>query len=435
MLTQSQLDLFRRKYREDLSAPALCGALARTDIRDLAFRPMQAAKLSGEFSVEVKTRGITFQQNSGRCWMFAVLNMLREKVAERLNLEEFKLSGNYMSFWDRLEKANNVLEMAIETATKPMLDRSVEYILSGFHDGGYWDMAADLVSKYGVVPESAMPETYQSTHTSAFMKLLNRKLRADVLELRALVCAGQDPEPRRTEMLSEIYKMECIAFGEPPATFDFSCRDRDGQLHVWHDLTPKQFYMEQIGIDLSQYITITNHPTSGLPMNCHYRFHYIGSMAGSWVRNLNLTQKELQDLCIRQLRDGECVWFGCDSGAHGDRKTGVWDPDSVNYSDLFGGVSLDMSKRDRLESHESYADHAMILVGVNLDADGNPDRWKIENSWGEEVGRKGYFVCSQKYFEEYVYEAIIHRKYLTDAQAALLDTDPMEIPAWYSDWM
>ena len=429
------LEQFRHREAERRELKTLQAALAKTEMKDLAYVPAEAAKLNGDFSIELKTRGVTFQQKSGRCWLYAVLNILREKLSEELNLDKFELSANYLSFYDKLEKANNVLETVIEYADKPLNDRMMEYVLEGVHDGGYWDMAADLVKKYGVVPASAMPETWQSTHTAKFLDLFNTLLRKDAAKLRAVAAAGGDARAEKERMLEEIYRMECIAFGEPPKTFCFEYRDKDGVFHAERELTGRSFYEKYLDGALDDYITVTNHPTRGLPMDLYYVFHYIGSMAERDVVNLNLTAEEMEELTVRQLKDGEPVWFGCDSDAYGDRDKGVWDPDSMDYAGLMGGVDFTMSKGERLEYHDSFATHAMLFVGVNFDGNGKPDRWKIENSWGEEVGRKGYFVCSETYFREYVYEVIVRKKHLTEAQRALLEGEPRRIQPWEGDWL
>ena len=434
-ITQELLNRFREQEAQRRSLKTLQAALAKTALKDLAYVPAAAAKLNGDFAVELKTRGVTWQQNSGRCWLYAVLNILRERISEDCNLDKFELSANYLSFYDKLEKANNFLEMVIENASRPLNDRMMEYILEGIHDGGYWDMAVDLVAKYGVVPASVMPETYQSTHTAKFLTLYNSLLRKDAAKLRAVIAAGGDAQAEKEAMLEEIYRMECVCFGEPPAAFCFEYRDRDNVYHCDRDLTGLSFCKKYVGDVLSDYITVTNHPTHGLPMNLHYVFHYIGSMANRDVVNLNLTAEEMEELTVKQLRDGEPVWFGCDSGAYNDREQGVWDPASLDFSGLMGGIDFDLPKGERLEYHDSFATHAMIFVGVNFDEKGRPDRWKIENSWGEEVGKKGYFVCSEAYFREYVYEVIVRKKHLSEAQLALLDQSPVRIQPWESDWL
>ncbi len=434
-ITLALLDRFRTQEAQRRELKTLQAAMAKTELKELAFVPTAAAKLNGDFTLELKTRGVTFQQKSGRCWLYAVLNILRERISEACELDKFELSANYLSFYDKLEKANNFLELVIENAHKPLNDRMMEYILGGVGDGGYWDMAADLVKKYGVVPASVMPETWQSTHTEKFLKLLNSLLRKDAGKLRAVIAAGEDPQPVKEAMLEEVYRMECIAFGEPPKRFSFEYRDKNNEYHCVRDLTGRAFYEQFVGDTLDDYITVTNHPTHGLPMNLYYVFHYMGSMANRDVINLNLSLEEMEELTIKQLRDGEPVWFGCDAGAYGDRDKGVWDQDSVNWSGLMGGVDFELSKGDRLEYHDSFATHAMIFVGVNFDEAGRPDRWKIENSWGEDVGKKGYFVCSEAYFREYVYEVIVRKKHLTEAQRALLEQPPLRIQPWEGDWL
>lgn len=434
-ITKELLERFRAEAAERKELRTLQAAMAKTELKDLAFVPEAAAKLNGDFAIELKTRGVTFQQRSGRCWLYAVLNILRERISETCRLDKFELSANYLSFYDKLEKANNFLELVIENAHKPLNDRMMEYVLGGVGDGGYWDMATDLVAKYGVVPAAVMPETWQSTHTEKFLKLLNTLLRKDAVRLRAVVADGGDAQAEKEKMLAEIYRMECIVFGEPPKTFSFEYRDKDDVFHCERGLTGRSFYEKFLPGALDEYITVTNHPTHGLPMDLYYVFHYMGSMANRDVINLNLTLEEMEELTVKQLRDGEPVWFGCDSGAWGDRDKGVWDPDSLDFSGLMGGVDFTMSKGDRLEYHDSFATHAMIFVGVNFDENGTPDRWKIENSWGEEAGRKGYFVCSEKYFREFVYEVIVRKKHLTDAQRALLEGEPKRIQPWEGDWL
>ncbi|MBR4655378.1 MAG: C1 family peptidase [Oscillospiraceae bacterium] len=434
-ITLELLERFRAQEAGRKELKTLQAAMAKTELKDLAFIPAAAARLNGDFSLELKTRGVTWQQKSGRCWLYAVLNILREKLSETLGLDKFELSANYLSFYDKLEKANNFLELVIENAHKPLNDRMMEYVLGGVGDGGYWDMATDLVAKYGVVPAWVMPETWQSTHTEKFLKLLNSLLRKDAMRLRAVIAAGGDAQAEKEAMLEEVYRMACIAFGEPPKRFDFEYRDKDGVFHAERGLSGRSFYEKYLPDALDEYVTVTNHPTHGLPMNLYYVFHYMGNMANRDVINLNLSVEEMEELTVKQLRDGEPVWFGCDSGAYGDREKGVWDPESLDYSGLLGGVDFSMSKGDRLESHDSFATHAMIFVGVNFDEDGRPDRWKIENSWGEEVGKKGYFVCSERYFRDFVYEVIVRKKHLTEAQRALLAGEPRRIQPWEGDWL
>lgn len=433
-INDALLRQFRAQVAADPAAAVLNGALAKTDLADLSFVPMQAALHDGPFAVEVKTRGITAQKQSGRCWLFAALNLLREKVAEKCNLDEkFELSQNYLSFYDKLEKANNFLEMVIEQAKEPVKGQSMQYVLRGMVDGGYWCEAAHLVEKYGVVPKTANPESYQSEHTARFLATLNRLLRKDARELRDLVLAGKDPCARKEAMLAEVYKAECIAFGTPVDHFDFTWRDKDKKYHVDRNLTPKEFYDKYVGISLADFQPVINEPTPDKGMDRLIAFHAVENMVGKDMVALNLNQKALENLCIKQLKAGQPVWFACDAGACGARKEGIWDPASVQTEKLLGGFDTTMEKGDRLWYGASSATHAMLLTGVDFDADGNPTRWKIENSWGKDVGKDGYFVCSEAYFKEFVYEAVIHKDHFTPEQLEMLQKEPQYINPWDED--
>lgn len=433
-ITHDMLAQFRTAYEADGQAQVLHSALAKTDMADLAYVPVAGARLKGAFSVEVKTRGITAQQKSGRCWLFAALNILREKVAETCHLDQFELSQNYLSFYDKLEKANNFLEMVIDNVQEPIKGQLMQYVLRGMTDGGYWSEAVDLIEKYGVVPKQVQPETYQSNHTDRFVATLNRLLRKDAMELRELVQDGADPYPRKTAMMAEVYKAACIAFGQPVQNFDFAYRDKDGNYHEERDLTPQAFYQKYVGLSLRDYIAVINEPTADKPLDTPIQFHAVENMAGCDMKALNLSQEALEELCVKQLKNGQAIWFACDAGAFGARKEGIWDPASVQYEALLGGFSTAMPKGKRLEYNSSSATHAMLLTGVHFDKEGKPDRWKIENSWGKDVGDKGYFVCSEAYFKEFVYEAVIDRRHFSPAQLAMLEKEPVVINAWDEDY-
>ncbi len=426
-LSKETIASFRDAYDKDAQAHVLSAAAAKTELKNIAYVPGNAARLNGAFSIELKTRGITAQQKSGRCWMFACLNIMREIVAEKLHLKEFELSQNYITFYDKLEKANNFLEMIIANADKPVNDQMMQYILRGIDDGGYWGMAVDLIKKYGAVPKSAVPETYQSDHTDEFMTLINKLLKKDAMELRQRVQKGEDVSKRKEEMLAEVYKAECIAFGEPADTFDFAYRDEKNEYHIDRNLNPMSFYEKYIGMSLDDYTAVINEPTDNKKMDTPVVFHSMGNMADHDLFALNVNEEEMEALCVKQLEGGEPLWFACDAGAYGARKEGVWDPDSFEYDGLLGGVDLSMPKKDRLELRSSAATHAMLLTGVNFDENHKPDRWKIENSWGKENGRDGYYVCSEAYFKEYVYEAVVNKKYFSKEQLEMLKKEPVVI--------
>ena len=429
-ITSEMIEKFKKDYDKDKNAKVCTAAASGTALEELSFYPMEASKLENNFSIEIKTRGITAQKNSGRCWLFASMNILREIVAENCNLEEFELSGNYLAFWDKFEKMNFFLESVIDSANLEISDRTVNWIMNGIADGGQWDMMVSLIKKYGIVPKTVMPENYQSTHTKTFLNMVNTKLRKDAIELRNMVKVGEDPSERKEEMLEELFKALCICFGRPVDKFDFSYVDKDKNYHVDRDLTPQMFYEKYIKLPLEDYVSVINAPTKDKPYEKAYTVKYLGNVVEGNIRYLNLSMEELKKLAIAQMKDGEPVWFGSDCEKYGNRKEGIWDPDSFIYEEMLGGLDLSLTKAERLDYRDSAMDHAMVLTGVNLDAEGKPDRWKIENSWGEDAGKKGYFIASDAWFDEFTYQVIINKKYLKEEWKKALEEEPIELEPW-----
>lgn len=419
-----------KQYTDDNSSIRSLGcALSKANLMDAAYDANAGRKLTMNFSIDLCSSKVTNQLASGRCWIFAAMNVLREAVAKNCNMENLELSQNYIAFWDKFEKINYFLEAILDSVDLPVGDRTLDWLLQGLNDGGQWDMIADLVKKYGVVPKSAMPETYQSSNTSAMNQMLNTKLREYAIELRALSHDGKPTENRKDEMLCEMYQALCICFGCPPEIFDFDYRDKDKNYHAKR-LTPLEFYEKYVKIDLSDYVSIIHAPTEDKPFGHCYTVKYLGNLVESQVKYLNVEMETLKDLVIRQMKDGELVWFGSDCSKYGDRTSGIWDQDSFALGEALGGLRFDMTKAQRLDYRDSAMNHAMVLVGVNLDADGKPNRWKIENSWGEDKGQNGYFIASDHWFDEFTYQVVIHKKYLNDRQLAALESEPKELAPW-----
>ncbi len=275
-----------------------------------------------------------------------------------------------------------------------------------------------------------MPETEQSKSTRGISQIINMKIHKDAAELRRLVAEGKDASARKDEMLVEYFKALCIAFGRPVDTFDFEYTDKNGKYHVDRDMTPKSFYDKYIGLDLDQYVNVINGPTQDKPYGKTYTVKYLGNVVEGHIKYLNLPMEQLKELVVKQMQAGELVWFGSDCGKFGDRDGGIWDPDSFLFGEVLGGFDLTMSKADRLDYRDSAMNHAMVLCGVNLDAAGKPNRWKIENSWGEGAGRKGYYAASDSWFDQFVYQVVINKKFLSDEQRAALEQEPIELAPW-----
>ena len=428
-ITMENLSQFEQAFDQNPVNAVAMNAVTANGINACAQNYQIPRKDVHEFSVSLKQGKVTNQKKSGRCWMFAALNCLRFSVMKKLNLDTFELSQSYTLFYDKLEKSNYFLESILETLDEPTEGRLIAHLLSApLNDGGQWDMAISLIKKYGVVPSWVMPETVHSTGTAKYLPILNRKLREDALELRAMAKEGKDTAARREEMLAEIYNALCILYGQPPRSFDFEYTDKDEHYHCDRNLTPHTFLEKYVGNDLDDYVVIISSPIHAL--NRTYCQPFMGDVVEENMFWLNLSQEELEDLTIRQLQAGEGVMFSCDCHPDGDRANGYWDPDCFQYGEVLGGLTFGMTKAERLLTRESTMNHCMMFCGVNLDENGKADRWKIENSWGDASGQKGYYIGSEKWFKANVYQITVRKSLLSDAQRALLDQEPLPMKLW-----
>jgi bleomycin hydrolase len=383
------------------------------------------------FSLDLGSVPVTNQKSSGRCWLFAALNAIRRAALPKLNLEEFEISQNYMMFWDKLEKANKLLETIIATASEPLDGRLLSHFMSSpVWDGGQWYMYVALTEKYGCVPKDVMPETFHSSDTKTMNSVLGRKMRQYTVELRKAIAAGADDiQSVKNRMLGEVYNYLAICLGEPPSSFDFEYRDKDKEFHRDAGITPKDFYDKYVGVALRDYVSVINAPMEERPFGRTYTFAYSGNVVGAeGPLHLNLPVSELKRLAIEQLQDGRPVWFVCDIAFMASRDTGVLAPGVFDMEGVTG-MRFDTDKGDRFRLRMLLATHAMVFVGVNL-VDGKPTRWKVENSWGEEKGKKGYFVMTDDWFDKYVYQIVVDRRFLTPEEAEAFKREPVVLDRW-----
>ena len=426
-------DLVRRLaagFREDPHRRMTMNAIRKNGIAAVALDQDVLIRRQYTFSTEIETGPITNQKQSGRCWMFAGLNTLRFPVKAKCNLAEFELSQTYQMFWDKFERSNYFLESILETLGEPVDGRLVSFLLEApLNDGGQWDMFVNLVEKYGVVPKAEMPETFHSSASMGMNRILVRKLREDASKLRAEKSPLPALRERKEAMLGEIYRMLVQFLGEPPATFDFEYRDKDKAFHRDAGLTPQEFYRRYVGLDLDQYVSVIHAPTADKPFGRTYTVKFLGNVRGGRpVLYLNTEIESLKRLAMAQLADGEAVWFGCDVGKMSDRDSGVMDASLFDYEGALG-VPFELDKAGRLDYGESRMTHAMVFTGVNV-VDGRSNRWKVENSWGKDPGRDGFFVMSDGWFDEYMYQVVVQKKYLTTEQRAALAQPPIELQPW-----
>lgn len=433
-ITTENLNVFHEHFRSEKLYTAAMHAVTANGLHAASQNAEAKRSTRYTFSVSLDQGDITDQKQSGRCWMFAALNTFRFAVMKKLNLKSFELSQNYTLFYDKLEKANYFLESILETLEEPTNGRLLSFLLGApLNDGGQWDMLCNLVRKYGLVPKDAMPETAVSSSTREMNACLTRKLREDACILRKAYTQGiakEELAARKESMLDEVYRILCICLGEPPKTFDFEVWDEDKNFHRDCRLTPQEFYQKYIGINLDDYVSLINAPTADKPYHRSYSVKFLGNVKEGYpVRYLNLEIDELKKAAIAQMQDGFPVWFGCDVGKCSSRDDGILDPDVCRTEDLLD-IEYGMSKADRLDYGESLMTHAMVFQGVNLDKSGKPTRWRVENSWGDAPGLKGYYVMSDAWFDEYMYQVVVHKKYLPEAFLKEYESEPILLDPW-----
>lgn len=420
-----------QSFKMDTPTRALLNALTNNDIKKLALNREMYVSHDNLFNHKIKTKGITNQKKSGRCWLFAGLNTMRHKVIEKYNLKEFEFSQSYLFFWDKFEKANTFLELIIETRDRDPLDRELQMILENpFPDGGYWIYVLELIEKYGVVPKSVMPESEQTSNTGMMDRLISRKLRQDAAVLKEMSENGttvSELRARKVEMLKEIYRMLILHFGVSPEEFRWRYETKDSVVSEIKTYTPKSFFEEVVDVNLREYVPIYNHPVR--PYNKLYQMRLARNIYDRPDNTIiNLDTQQMREFALKQLLDNQPVYFACDVSKEDSYEHGIMSPKIYDYEALYG-VDFSMSKADKFRYRESYSTHAMVFVGVDT-LEGRPTKWLVENSWGDKKGDKGYWTMYDEWFDEYVYKVIINRKYLPKRVLDILETEPIVLPPW-----
>lgn len=408
-------------------------AIIANGIEAVAFNNSSRIGLQNTFSHEIKSGKITSQEKSGRCWMFAGLNLFRQKITQSLNIEDFEFSQNYPMFYDKLEKANYFLESVLRTLDEDIYSRIVMWLLNNpLQDGGQWDMFVNLVTKYGAVPKSVMPETYHSSNSAVMNQLLNSQLRKWAAEFREAFAGGAGLvklRRRKQVLLHKFYRLLSYFLGDPPETFNFSYRDKENKHHDIFSITPVKFFNKYVAVNLEDYISLIHSPTPDKPFGRTYTVDFLGNVfEGNKVLYLNTEISTLKSCTMQQIMDEEPVWFGCDIRLQTERKKGLMDTDVFLFNSSLGADTV-MDKSGRLQYGESLLTHAMVFTGVHLENE-KPVRWKVENSWGEDRGEKGYFIMSDQWFDEFNYQVVINKKYLSADMRKQLKTEPVVLHPW-----
>ena len=435
-INKEDIASFHKNYRHHPNSSVLENTVTKNGVRNASFNWHSIADNTPQFSIDLKTGDVADQKQSGRCWMFAALNTMRHDMQQKFNLpDNFELSQAYQFFWDKFEKSNYFYQNVIKTAKKPTDSRKVSWLMNEpQNDGGQWDMLCALISKYGVMPKAAMPESFNSSNSRGIDEVLNNKLRHDAVILRKMINEDHANEEAidetRRKMLNENYRMLAYTFGEPVSHFDFEYRTKkDNEFHRDTNLTPQEFFKKYVGWNLDDYISIIQAPTADKKYHQTYTIDMLGNVVGGReIKHLNLPMDEFKQLAIEQLKNGESVWFGSDVIKYSETKLGIMALNTYDYDKLFD-VDLEMTKAEALDYGESMMDHAMVITGVDL-VDGKPTKWKVENSWGNKVGHKGYFVMSDDWMDKYCYQVVINKKYLSEDLKRDYAKTPVVLKPW-----
>ena len=427
------LGQIRQTYQGTASDKALRNAIGNNSIRNLALNQENMQDMDTHFSVRVNSKGITDQQSSGRCWLFTGLNVMRAKAIAKYGMPAFEFSEIYPFFWDQLEKSNLFLQGIIDTSDKPLEDKTVQWLFQHpLSDGGTFTGVADIVGKYGLVPKEAMPETNSSNNTSQMAELISLKLKEYGLQLRELGTNGAKRSvmlEEKTKMLGTIYRMLVLNLGVPPTEFDFVRKDAQGNPVETEHHTPMSF-LEKYGDKdlLTNYVMLMNDPSREY-YKCYEidydRHRYDGK---NWTY-INLPVADIKEMAIASLKDSTMMYFSCDVGKFLNSKRGLLDVNNYDYESLMG-TTFGMDKKQRIQTFSSGSSHAMTLMAVDLDKDGKPLKWMVENSWGPQAGYQGHLIMTDRWFDEYMFRLVVETKYVPEKVKELLKQKPIRLPAW-----
>ena len=428
------IDSCRKAFKSDPSSRIAQNAVTKTDINDIALNRDVVTGTDFTFSILLDKWDVTNQKRSGRCWLFAALNLLRVGAMNKMNLKEFEFSQNYMFFWDKFERANYFLEQVIDTADRDIDDRTVAFVLDyPIDDGGQWNMFMNLVNRHGVVPQAVMPETHSSSNSQRMNAHLKFKLREGAKAIRSLVATGSSVDEvaaAKQRVLESIWRILCVHLGTPPTSFEWQWNDKERDFHREGEMTPQGFAEKYIDLPIDDFTCLVHDPRESSPFGKTFTVERLGNVVGGQpVVYLNIEIDLMKSIARSVLESDEPVWFGCDVGPQMQRELGLWDSNLFRYGDLYGS-DFDLDKAARLEYHQSLMTHAMLFTGVDV-VDGKPRRWRVENSWGDEKsGRKGFFTMNDSWFDEYMFEIAARKSALPSELQSAFDEDPIVLPPW-----
>ncbi|MDA0734293.1 MAG: C1 family peptidase [Chloroflexi bacterium] len=432
-LTPEQVAEFNANFEANPTSGLMQNVVTQRDVNEVALNRSVVTGAAHTFSNVLDDWSVTNQARSGRCWMFAGLNMFRAETKNVLNVKQFEFSQNYLMFWDKLERANFLLEGIIETADRPVDDRTVAWLLQrGVEDGGQWDMFVNLVRKHGVVPKTAMPETESSSNSARMNSMLNYQYRQGAKQIRDSYAAESGLDQMRAskqKTLNAIFQILSIHLGTPPAQFHWQWRDRDSHFQRDGEMTPLEFAEKYITTPMEDYVCVVHDPRETSPAGRTFTIQYLGNVLdGPPIKYLNVDIDLIKQMAQHMLEDGKPVWMGCDTGKQMHRDLGLWDAELFDYPGVYN-ADFSLDKAARLEYHQTRMTHAMLFTGVDV-VDGKPRRWRVENSWDEKVGDKGFFLMNDSWFAEYMFEIAVPKNYLPADLQKAWELEPIVLPPW-----
>ena len=430
-LSAGDTELLRKDFSANPAYRLAQNAVTQVAVDDVAISREIINSTSHSLSTVLDDWKVTNQERSGRCWLFAGLNLLRVGAMRKMGLKDFEFSQNYVMFWDKIERANYFLEAVIETAGRDLDDRTVAYLLESVaDDGGQWNMFVAIVSKHGLVPQALMPETHSSSGTSRMNSVLRSLLRQGARSVREAAGRGVDAaRAEKADVLRVVYRVLCIHLGTPPDRFDWQWIDKDRKFHRDGMLTPQEFAAKYVDLPMDEYVCLVHDPRPSSPAGRTFTVEYLGNVLGAPpVTYLNVGMPLIKEIASRTLQGGEPVWFGCDVGKMMSSEYAVWDAGLYDLPAVYD-TAFTLGKADRLAFHETLMTHAMLFTGVDV-LDGVTRKWRVENSWGADKGKDGFYTMNDSWFDEYVFEIAARRGALPEELQQALHAEPIVLPAW-----
>jgi len=437
-LDADDLERFTKQFESNPAYRLAQNAVTTTSLEDIALDRSVVTGMATSMSTLLDDWEVTNQKQSGRCWLFAGLNLLRPGAARAMGIKSFEFSQNHLLYWDKLEKANFWLESIIDTADRDVDDRTVAHLLANpAEDGGQWNMFVALVRKHGLVPKAAMPETHSSSRTMSMNRSISRLLRRTARDLRAAAADGASADALRDAKLAALevmHRILAIHLGTPPKTVQWQWNDKDKGFHRDEEMTPQEFAAKYAGLPLDDYVCLVHDPRESSEVGRTYTVEHLGNIVGAPpVVYLNVEMSLIRELAMRSLVDGEPVWFGCDTMKMANVEHGYWDERLYDYDGVYD-ADLGLDKADRLSHHDTLMTHAMLFVGVDVvtgpEGKNTPRRWRVENSWGDEKADKGFWTMNDNWFGEHVFEIAVRRSALPPELQDACAQEPIVLPAW-----